>query len=242
MFDIGTEQDKEEMEKQKYKFEEYDELPEKELLSMEKEMLGIYISGHPLEKLKEQIIHCTNISTLDLAEGGSQMSDFDARNRIKLVDGQRVKYAGIITSIKKKYTKNNKIMAFITIEDLYGVAEIIAFENTVINAGRSLVEENIVIVDGRLSIREDEQATIIANEIKDLGEEKRQILSIDITNLSEEKKERLRSAIKYFCGDKNNIGIQIEVNGEVKPCGQIYFNEEILQIFQEIVGDKIKML
>ena len=75
MFDIGTEQDKEEMEKQKYKFEEYDELPEKELLSMEKEMLGIYISGHPLEKLKEQIMHCTNISTLDLAEGGSRNTD-----------------------------------------------------------------------------------------------------------------------------------------------------------------------
>lgn len=169
------------------------------------------------------------------------MSEFDTRNKIKFTDGQRVKYAGIITSIKKKYTKNNKIMAFITIEDLYGVAEIIAFENTVINAGRSLVEENIVIVDGRLSIREDEQITIIANEIKDFGEEKRQILSIDITNLSEEKKEKLRNAIKYFCGDKNNIGIQIEVNGEIKPCGQIYFNEEILQIFQEIVGDKIKI-
>lgn len=68
MFDIGTEEEKEEMEKQKYKFEEYDELEEKELLSMEKEMLGIYISGHPLEKLKQQIIHLTNISTLDLAE------------------------------------------------------------------------------------------------------------------------------------------------------------------------------
>ena len=76
MFDIGTEQDKEEMEKQKYKFEENDELPEKELLSMEKEMLGIYISGHPLEKLKEQIMHCTNISTLDLAEIGSRRSEF----------------------------------------------------------------------------------------------------------------------------------------------------------------------
>lgn len=177
-----------------------------------------------------------------MSDVGSQTSDFSAHNRPKFVDGQRVKYAGIITSIKKKYTKNNKIMAFITVEDLYGTAEIIAFENTVINAGKSLIEENIVIVDGRLSIREDEQATIIANEIKDLGEEKSQVLSIDITNLSEDKKEKLRSAIKYFSGDKNNMNIQIEINGEVKPCGQIYFNEEILQIFQEIVGDKVKVL
>ena len=158
------------------------------------------------------------------------------------VDGQKVKYAGIITSIKKKYTKNNKIMAFITIEDLYGTAEIIAFENTVINAGKSLIEENIVIVEGRLSIRDEEQATIIANEIKDLGDEKQKILSIDITNLSEEQKEKLRNLIKYFCGDKNNMNVQIEINGETKPCGQIYFNEEIFQIFQEIVGDKVKIL
>ena len=60
MFDIGTEQEKEEMEKQKYQFNEHPEMPEKELLSMEKEMLGIYISGHPLEKLREQIMHSTN--------------------------------------------------------------------------------------------------------------------------------------------------------------------------------------
>ena len=66
MFDLGTQEEKEEREKHKYQFEEYDELPEKELLSMEKEMLGIYISGHPLEKLKEQIMHLANVSTLDL--------------------------------------------------------------------------------------------------------------------------------------------------------------------------------
>ena len=75
MFDIGTEQEKEEREKQKYTFKEQDELPEKELLSMEKEMLGIYISGHPLEKLKEQIMHSTNINSLQLREIGEITSE-----------------------------------------------------------------------------------------------------------------------------------------------------------------------
>ena len=150
------------MEKQKYKFEEYEEMPEKEILSMEKEMLGIYISGHPLEKMREQIIHSTNINSLDLSKIAEQADTTNIEENTqqiqttkpKFVDGQKVKYAGIITSIKKKYTKNNKIMAFITIEDLYGAAEIIAFENAVVNAGKSLIEENIVVVDGRLSIRE----------------------------------------------------------------------------------------
>ncbi len=179
------------MEKQKYQFNEHPEMPEKELLSMEKEMLGIYISGHPLEKLREQIMHSTNINSMDLVQiseqnlvnnadnsaNGDEMENVQERNsKPKFVDGQKVKYAGIITSIKKKYTKNNKIMAFITIEDLYGTAEVLAFENAVIGAGRSLVEENIVLIDGRLSIRDDQEPTIIANEIKDLGEEKNQRL------------------------------------------------------------------
>ena len=242
MFDIGNEQEKEEREKQKYQFEEYEELADRELLSMEKEMLGIYISGHPLEKLREQIMYSTNISTLDLAEINKQLStpeDENAEMQItehkkpKFIDGQKVKFAGIITSIKKKYTKNNKIMAFITVEDLYGVAEIIAFENAVINAGRSLIEENIVMIDGRLSIR-DENASIIANEIKDFGEEKPKVLNIDITNYTEEQKEKLRNAIKYFSGDKNNMNIQVVVNGEIKPCGAIYYNDAIKEIFDQI--------
>lgn len=237
MFDLGNEQEKEQMEKQKYRFEVYEELQEKEFLSMEKEMLGIYISGHPLEKLRQEIMHITNINTRDIIEINEQNNTENMEEmqnkKPKFVDGQKVRYAGIITSIKKKYTKNNKIMAFITIEDLYGVAEIVAFENVVINAGKSLIEENIVIVDGRLSIRDD-QASIVANEIKDFGEQKTNILSIDITNFSEEQKSKLRSAIKYFSGDKNNMNVEVVINGEAKPCGSIYCNDEIKKIFEEI--------
>ena len=74
-------------------------------------------------------------------------------SKLKYQDGQKVKYAGIITSIKKKYTKNNKIMAFVTIEDLYGTAEVIVFENAYIKAGKSLVEENIVIVERKIKYK-----------------------------------------------------------------------------------------
>lgn len=242
MFDIGTKQEKEDMEKQKYKFEEYEEMPEKEMLSMEKEMLGIYISGHPLEKMREQIMHSTNINSLDLSKIAEQADTTNIEENTqqmqnakpKFVDGQKVKYAGIITSIKKKYTKNNKIMAFITIEDLYGTAEIIAFENAVVNAGKSLIEENIVVVDGRLSIRDDQEPTIIANEIKDLGEEKPNVITFDITNYTEEQKEKLRCAIKYFSGDRNNMNVQVKIGEDIKPCGAIYYNDEVKMIFDRI--------
>ena len=59
---------------------------------------------------------------------------------------------------------------------------------------------------------------------------------IDITNSTEEEKEKLRGAIKFFNGEKNNIAVAIKINNELKPCGAIYLTEEILKIFQEIVG------
>lgn len=245
MFDLGTEEEKDELNEIKYTFEEHEEMPNKELLSLEKEMLGIYISGHPLEKLRNQIEMQTNINTMQIRAIDEQMSSnledtemimTRQSGKSKYKDGQNVKYAGIITSIKKKYTKNNKIMAFVTIEDLYGTSEIIVFESAYLKSGKSLVEENIVIVDGRLSIREDDTTTIIANEIKDFGEQKSKILTLDITNCTEEQKDKLRGAIKYFNGDKNNINVQIKIGEELKPCGQIYLTDEIIKIFEEIIG------
>lgn len=129
--------------------------------SIEKEMLGIYISGHPLEKIREQIIATTNISSLQMHEideintasaVDDENMDIRAKERMKFEDGNKLKLLELITSVKKKYTKNNKIMAFVTIEDLYGSAEIIVFEPTYMKAQNVLVEENIVMVNGRLSL------------------------------------------------------------------------------------------
>ena len=134
-------------------------------------------------------------------------------------------------------------MAFVTIEDLYGTAEIIVFENVYLSAGNSLTEENIVLVKGRLSIRDEENATIIAREITNFGIKKRKILDLDITDVDECIKVKLRGAIKYFSGDMNNLAVQIRENGDIKPCGAIYCTDNILNIFEEILGkDRVSIL
>lgn len=211
-------------------------------------MLGIYISGHPLEKYKEQIKKNTTIDTLKMSEiKESEQSNYD----ITGMDGRPVKFAGIITSVKKKFTKNNTMMAFVTIEDLYGPCEIIVFDSCFGRASNILLEENIVIVEGRLSIREDEDIKIVANNIVELNEQTtnqaeektkvpiqntKPILTLDITNADEQQKAKLRGAIKFFMGDKNNIAVQVLDKGEYKPCGAIYLNREILEQFEEILG------
>ena len=253
MFDIGDTQDN----KMKYEFVEKEEVSEKEKLSMEKEMLGIYISGHPLDKIREQILKYTNISSKEMKEIDEQNSlvedeEPEVLGKIQYVDGQEVAIAGIVTSVKKKYTKNNKIMAFVRIEDLNGTAELIVFEPTFLKYQDKLIEENIIFVKGRLSIREDDETKIVAQDIKNFGESFKELpernivekevkkpkrLVLDITNITEEQKDKLRGAIRFFNGDKNNIAVFIKIGEELKPCGAIYLTEEILKEFVEILGN-----
>ena len=257
MFDLGgTEEEK--IESMKYSFTTLKEFEEKELLSMEKEMLGIYISGHPLGKIKEQIQKVATINTLQM----SQIAEEGNLNQ----DGKQVKYVGIITSIKKKYTKRNTLMAFMTVEDLYGSTEIIVFDSCYSKSQHILLDENIVLIDGRLSIREDEPVKIVANNISEfnanvgaglvparternsntnnvgvapLGDaQKPKTLTLKITNASETQKDKLRKAIRFYAKGRRNVAVQVNDNGQIKPCGAIYLNQEILEQFKEILGEE----
>lgn len=253
MFDLGNTED-EKIESMKYSFTTLKEFDEKELLSMEKEMLGIYISGHPLDKIKESIKKVATINTLQML----QMSEEGSLSE----DGKQVKYIGIINSVKKKYTKRNTLMAFMNVEDLYGNTEIIVFDSCYSKAQNILLDENIVLIEGRLSIREDEPVKIVANNIIEFNPDniketkgdrplssqneksnlsdnlqKPKTLTLNITNASETQKDKLRGAIRFFSGDRNNIAVQVNINGELKPSGAIYCNEEIVQQFKEILGN-----
>jgi len=237
MFDIAED---EVTQKNKYNFNKQNEFTEKELLSMEKEMLGIYISGHPLDKLRDKINKVANIDTL-------QMSEIQEENKLNQ-DGKQVKYVGIITSVKKKYTKNNTIMAFVTVEDLYGTCEVIVFDSCYSRSSNLLIAENVVLIEGRLSIREEEDVKIVASNIVDINNlqdqqastkrdsAKAKTLILDITDVPEETKAKLRGIIRFFSGSKNNIELKVLDNGEYKPCGAIYQTDEIIEQFEEVLG------
>ena len=252
MFDLafGNNENSEEndvskqLENIKYKYTNLQEYSEKELLSMEKEMLGLYISGHPLEKLRNVIEEQTNINTLKMKQisESEENSETEIQEKPQYRDGQIVKIVGIVNSVKKKYTKTNKIMAFVTIEDLYGQCELIVFENCYQMSSDILLDENVVLVEGRLSIREDEDVKIVANKITEFNGQKAgnkgNILTIDITNLSDEKKDRLRGIIKFFAGDRNNCRIDIKNGERLDSAGGILMNDDIYEEFVEIVGSE----
>ena len=234
MFDLGGENE-ETLNEMKYTYVNLKEFPEKELLSMEKEMLGLYISGHPLENIRTQIEAQTNINSLEMREINI---DIEEKGYSTHRDGEQVTFAGIITSVKKKYTKTNKIMAFVTVEDLYGSVEIIVFESCYQNCSTILLEDNIVQIDGRLSVREDEATKIVARDIKEFVAKKKEVLNINITDLNENLKNRLKGAIKFFSGDRNNIQIQIENGDKFAMAGGVFLNQNTLQEFKELIGDE----
>ncbi len=226
------------LDKMKYKYTILKEYSEKELLSMEKEMLGLYISGHPLEGLREKIEREATINTVRMKEI-QEVEEGELNDIPKYKDGQMVRIVGIINSVKKKYTKTNKIMAFVTIEDLYGQCEIIIFENCYQMCSNILMDENIVLIEGRLSIREDEDVKIVANKIIEFkGEDthKSNVLKINITDLSDTQKDRLRGIIKFFAGDRNNCRIDIQNGDKVDSAGGVLMSDEILKEFVDIVG------
>ena len=117
LFDIAPEEDKAEYEIKLPNVEEYDK---EVLLGFEKEVLGIYISGHPLEEYMERLKKNTNAVTTDFVLD-------EETGTLKVSDGAKVRIGGMITDKVIKYTKSNKAMAFITLEDLVGTVEIIIF-------------------------------------------------------------------------------------------------------------------
>lgn len=141
------------------------EFPKKVLLSMEKEILGIYISGHPLEPYKKELSIFSSITTSEIF---TELEE-EPRSLQGIKDGQRVKIGGIIAEKKNMITRNNNMMAFITLEDMYGVIECIVFPKTYESYNHLLDEDQVIIIDGNLSISEVEEPKIICQKIMPLN-------------------------------------------------------------------------
>jgi len=137
--------------------EEYDY---RHLLAMEKETMGLYISGHPLNEYKEIIKEIVNVYSYDF-----EVSEEEEIGETRLTDGQFARIAGIISDIKTISTKNNRMMAFVMIEDLYGQVEVIVFPKILEASARILAMDNLVVVEGNISVKENESPKILANRI-----------------------------------------------------------------------------
>ena len=245
MFETNSNSAKEET---LYKLVPQKELDKKYLLSMEKEVLGLYVSGHPLDNLIDDINRFSNFKSTDLSsvenEDGTLVDNF---SNISKLDGKNVKFIGIISDVKTKITKNNEIMAFVAIEDLEGIINTIAFPKTYAGYKNVIFEDNIVKVDGRINIREDEITVMISrietyeareSEVLIGLNDKSKKMKINISeNLNEAELNELRNFIKLIGNQKTNAQLEI-TNKNVSKTIKVFVNEKIYTKLKELAGEE----
>ena len=155
LFDIVDEDAKEEFD---LRMPDVGEYPKEMKLGFEKEVLGIYVSGHPMEEYREiwsnNVTNKTNDFALD-----------EETNTVSIADQARVIVGGIIAGKTIKYTKNDQMMAFLTLEDMVGSVEVIVFPKSYETYGKLLAEDEKIFVRGRTSVEEDKDAKLICEEI-----------------------------------------------------------------------------
>ena len=135
------------------------ELQKTDLLAMEKETMGIYISGHPMDDYRPYLrnTHVVRIGAL---------MEEDA----KFEDDQIISVAGIVQSVKMKTTRNNSMMAYVTVEDDTAAIEMLAFSNVLSQYGGYLRENTPVVVIGRLSLRDDKEPQMVVNRVRPMSD------------------------------------------------------------------------
>jgi DNA polymerase-3 subunit alpha len=200
LFDIKGPNDKDVISESYPDIKEY---PGKMLLSMEKEMLGLYISGHPLSEYEEELKQNVTLFSSDLNAETQEGDDTAGSGENRTIsDGMPVVVGGLITEKKTKTTKSNNLMAFITLEDLFGTMEIIVFPTILSRYSGLITEENPVLVHGRISQKEEEQPKIICDEVTALKKMNFKKLYIKINNTENNKAmSALKAFLKFFNGN-----------------------------------------
>lgn len=127
-------------------------------LVMEKEVTGMYLSGHPMGKYLQMYEQIGATSTGELLEEANEQT---GRHQ----DGETLTLLGVISSVKLKVTKNGSRMAFILLEDMYGSIELLVFPNVLERYGELVAEGNVVVVKGRLSLTEEKDAKLVCDTL-----------------------------------------------------------------------------
>ena len=213
----------------------------KTLMAMEKENLGIYLSDHPLNEFIDEIEKCTTLTSEDLADAA------DPEYTGLIHDGMGASVAGILVNKKNLMTKSGKMMAFLSVEDLYGIIEVIVFPNVYDKYQQYLVEDGIILIKGTLNFKEEEAPKIIADKImpiEDAGSDApaKRILKIRIDPGPEEDRalEQMKDVLKDYPGDCPVVIFIGNTGRKFKTSKKLWVTPDLnlLTRLKDIIGDE----
>lgn len=231
LFDIVSEEDKKELE---IKMPDVGEYEKELLLSFEKEVLGFYISGHPMQEYQSvwerRITAKTSDFYLDEETGLTHVQD-----------NTKATIGGMIMDKKIKYTKQDKIMAFLTVEDLVGSIEVIVFPNAYEKYSSKLLEENKVFIEGRVQVEDERDGKLICESVTAFDEIPRKVwLKFPDMDTYINKETELFDAI-YDSEGIDNVVIYIEETRQKKvlpPNKNIKADSTILDKLRGLFGEE----
>ena len=137
---------------------EIPELSKRERMTMEKDVTGLYLSGHPMDEYRSQLRQAQVASIGEIMECFENEGD-------EYADEQQVRIAGVVQQVKMKTTRNNTMMAYVTLEDDAAAMELLVFSNTINQYGAYLAENSTVVVQGKISVRDDKAPQLICNQV-----------------------------------------------------------------------------
>lgn len=231
LLDIFSDEQKEELE---IKMPDVGEYEKEIMLAFEKEVLGFYVSGHPMQEYKA--LWEKNIT--------AKTSDFyldEETGEIHLSDNKKVTVGGMIADKKIKYTKNDKIMAFLTLEDLVGSLEVIVFPDAYAKFSAKLMEDNKVFIEGRVSAEEERDGKLICEKVTAFNEMPRKVW-IKFPNLQSyaEREDALFDAI-FDSEGHDSVVIYIEETRQKKtlpPNRNVQADSELLERLRGLFGEE----
>ncbi|MBQ3794948.1 MAG: DNA polymerase III subunit alpha [Butyrivibrio sp.] len=235
LFDFATEDDKKQYE---IPLPNVGEFPRELLLEFEKEVLGIYVSGHPLEEYvamwKRKITNTTADFVLDDETGAPVVKD-----------NANAVIGGIISEKKIKYTKTDQIMAFLTVEDLVGSIEVIVFPKTYEANAPRLNEDSKVFIEGRVSVEDERDAKLIAGKVT-LFDEVPKTVWLRFANQAEyEAKSAAINQIIAGSDGKDEVALYLNETRQMKNLGRAFTiraDKSVLEAFEEVCGkDNVKI-
>jgi len=236
LFDIVSEEEKEDFD---VKLPDVGEYTKETMLAFEKEVLGIYVSGHPLEEYEALWRKNISVTTMDFV-----LDEETQQTRVK--DGENVIIGGMIADKKIKYTKNDKVMAFLTIEDLLGTVEVIVFPKDYEKNSAKLVEDNKVFISGRVSVEEDRDGKLVCEKITAFDEIPRKLwVKFPTKEIYDTRCGELFEVINDSEG-KDQVVIYIEENKMIKnlPANRnVNANRDLISRLSLLFGeDNIKIV
>ena len=243
LFDFASEEEKADFEIQ---YPDVGEFPKEMLLGFEKEVLGIYLSGHPLEEYTEKIRKNINAVASDFAlmeaeEGNLDVMKNAAESQVRIKDNQHVIVGGLIAEKKVTFTRNNKAMAYITIEDLTGTVEVIIFPRDYEKYQRYLNTDEKVFVVGHASVEDDKDGKIICERIVPFDETNCELWFQFATVESYKEKEQVLMDILRDSDGNDEVVIYVASPRAIKRLGKnqsVGVNEELIQILTRFLGEE----